>query len=846
MRQHIGCILFVLMSLASLSKGIKCWTCENARNIEDCNARGKLKQCNGAQNTCGIEIRGNGGWNLKTNVKIFKFCKQDTACRNVQNQNMQNAWNLTQCNPRFPNSVCRCCCQTDNCNVGELECLGNNEVSKDGICSPAFTHLTHGQISCSSQNRIGSICTFRCDPGYYVSGHLSSTCLKSKTWSNQAPSCQPIVCPVISRINNGFFKCDKNSLFGSICSFTCENGYDLMGARTSICQENQRNSGVGQWSTKGQFCKRMECDSLPNTPENGYMTCSDGTNIESTCEFACDYGYQRVGMLYTMCAKGKGKAYWNKETPTCKRINCEKLVAPVNGNIECSDDKYLGSKCTFSCNKGYSRIGAMAAICSDRKTEGEAVWNRETPVCKRKECSTYLRTPTNGFMKCTTKKFYGSVCEFSCGDYYDVVGDVISTCAEHKTTGLMKWTSREPKCQRKQCDYMPQTPRNGKMVCSDERYYGSVCAFSCNKEYERVGTSYSMCKSSIKKQMGKGKPQWDRSEPICKKKKCSLPPNAHDYGFMVCTEGNFIGSQCEYGCDDFYRRVGHLYTTCIEDHYGYMRWSEEKAPSCERITCSALKDPKFGEMECSDDKYVNSECKFRCTEEDYILYPKAINSITCQNDTNWSEMPPCCARSCPPYAVMDMIVILDSSSSIGRKSWKIMLKFVNEIFNLFVVQRDAMNFGVVRYNKKIDTETRINLNECPDDLEMLKELVSKMPYDGTGTWTGQAISYVHEHMLKKEYGNRDNIPDVVLVITDGRAQDDVKLPSEAMRKDGVLTFALGITPTNGKLDMGQLRDIAGAESRLFLAEDGFDTLTPEFAEEISEKVCGNPCERLQH
>ena len=50
-----------------------------------------------------------------------------------------------------------------------------------------------------------------------------------------------------------------------------------------------------------------------------------------------------------------------------------------------------------------------------------------------------------------------------------------------------------------------------------------------------------------------------------------------------------------------------------------------------------------------------------------------------------------------------------------------------------------------------------------------------------GTRTGQAIQYALDNHLSAEYGNRPGIDDFVIVITDGKSQDDVIIPSTAVR-----------------------------------------------------------------
>ena len=57
-----------------------------------------------------------------------------------------------------------------------------------------------------------------------------------------------------------------------------------------------------------------------------------------------------------------------------------------------------------------------------------------------------------------------------------------------------------------------------------------------------------------------------------------------------------------------------------------------------------------------------------------------------------------------------------------------------------------------------------------------------------GTKTGLALQYVSDELLKKDNGNRPGVPDVLLVITDGRAQDGQLLKQESMtlQEKGVL------------------------------------------------------------
>lgn len=53
-----------------------------------------------------------------------------------------------------------------------------------------------------------------------------------------------------------------------------------------------------------------------------------------------------------------------------------------------------------------------------------------------------------------------------------------------------------------------------------------------------------------------------------------------------------------------------------------------------------------------------------------------------------------------------------------------------------------------------------------------------------GTFTGQALQHAVDASLLVANGNRPGVKDIVFVITDGKAADDVKTPADELRKMG--------------------------------------------------------------
>ncbi|KAM9123901.1 collagen alpha-3(VI) chain isoform 3-T3 [Pangshura tecta] len=69
-----------------------------------------------------------------------------------------------------------------------------------------------------------------------------------------------------------------------------------------------------------------------------------------------------------------------------------------------------------------------------------------------------------------------------------------------------------------------------------------------------------------------------------------------------------------------------------------------------------------------------------------------------------------------------------------------------------------------------------------------------MPYLGGGNKTGKGLEYLIQNHLTKAAGSRasDGVPQIIIVLTDGRSQDDVTLPSSVLKSADVNMFAVGV------------------------------------------------------
>lgn len=83
-------------------------------------------------------------------------------------------------------------------------------------------------------------------------------------------------------------------------------------------------------------------------------------------------------------------------------------------------------------------------------------------------------------------------------------------------------------------------------------------------------------------------------------------------------------------------------------------------------------------------------------------------------------------------------------------------------------------------------------------------LLLKTLFSNKGTRTGQALQHINDVILKEVNGNRPGVIDIVIVITDGRAQDGALLVREAtkLRESGAL---VSLIFTNITLNKNRLK-----------------------------------------
>ncbi|XP_076810110.1 E-selectin-like [Clavelina lepadiformis] len=663
-------------------------------------------------------------------------------------------------------------------------CLGatsNDECNEKG----EIVECKSNELSCQNEVRISETkftITKRCK---------QSLACKNNQEQNNRPAWDP-------------FQCNPQHQNNSVCRCCCED--DLCNQQALPCDENPRCPPIAQVDNSNALCSNMDFE-------------------DSICSFQCKQGYNMIGSAETQCIRSPSGLVWENAFPVCKLSICGEAEpnAPSYGQVSCSDGNQAGSRCAFSCNVGYQLIGSGEITCNLNQR-----WSGAFPTCEQGSCDFIaVSTLENGKVLCGDKGLIGSVCEYECDQDYrlDGVPDVVC-----QANG--KWSNLKPSCTKVACDVTPsQQLLNGESVCSEENFYASVCTYLCYEGYYLVGSRTSTCQEDG---------FWSNPPPACEAITCPRNDVVVANGVSSCTNENFYSSSCSFTCDEGYFRVGAQATVCQENFI----WSEA-APFCQQESCSLKQaNLSLGNVACSDENYSFSECDFTCGDGSNKWELLGSNKTTCSYDPamdsyQWTHEQPCCAKRCPPYAEVDLFLVLDSSSSVGKENWNKTVFFIKDVIDNFIISTEDMLVAAIRYNKRIDESSEIKIGQFTSQKSTTDAIIN-LPYDGSGTMTGNALTYVAEKMLTAP-GNRQAVPDLVLVVTDGISKDDVVAPAKELQRIGANVLAIGVVNENGSLKEEDIAEIAQNKDNAILVKNGFDGLSDERINDILALICGSPC-----
>lgn len=157
--------------------------------------------------------------------------------------------------------------------------------------------------------------------------------------------------------------------------------------------------------------------------------------------------------------------------------------------------------------------------------------------------------------------------------------------------------------------------------------------------------------------------------------------------------------------------------------------------------------------------------------------------ISCSRPTATPSEIPC---DCCGSALVDLVFVLDSSVSVGKKDFEEGIAFVKELTNLFTISKKDTRVGLVTFGTYPTTNFKLYRYTSKEDV--LKAL-DAVPYRQGGTYIGRALYRVNKDMI---FRSDPDLEKIVIVLSDGRSFDDVAQPISILASKKVTTLSLGI------------------------------------------------------
>ncbi|KAH3829240.1 hypothetical protein DPMN_131234 [Dreissena polymorpha] len=520
--------------------------------------------------------------------------------------------NGATCAHSINNYTCTCVagytgrnCQIDIDECSPSPCLNgglcSNEINKytcnctsgyTGVnCRPAVLGDDCSVRPAVCSNILNSQCTggtCQCLAGYEKTGE--ATCSKKD-------------CKSLGLVDNGIVEYSGGTLYQAVATFTCNTGYTRNGPSSVTCQSD------AAWSGAKPTCTINYCPDL-TAPINGAVQFIPSKDYLSKAEYSCSVGYTLTGISTRTCT---ATGAWDGSSPTCVIKDCKAITAPSSGTIDQGTGTTYGSSSYFTCNTGYTLIGALSTTCTSAGN-----WDNPKPVCEIKDCGT-LSEPMNGDVDLSQGTKYGAKASFTCKTGHTLVGLPSPTCT---SAGI--WSSAAPVCQINDCG-LPLNPTNGNVTAPSGTTYQEDASYTCNPGFVINGLPQRTCQADK---------TWSNAAPTCDRISCGLLFGIQ-HGSLDISAGVLFEAVARYTCDAGYTlSSGDAVRTCQASG----AWSGT-LPVCTINNCGNLTAIANGHVLTVEGTTAGAVAQYVCNQGYQIM---GFANRTCGNDGNWIGVPPSC------------------------------------------------------------------------------------------------------------------------------------------------------------------------------------------------------------
>ena len=167
-------------------------------------------------------------------------------------------------------------------------------VCEEIVC-PNIENIDNGKLTVGGFKFRQSV-YYECEMGYSLIGSFSRTCLENGTWSGKEPSCSPRMCPEPQNIEKGRLEPVSSVEYGSVITYGCDQGFQLLGGAERVCGH------LGTWSGQLPLCVNTSQTCLvPQLISSGYVAFDGNLEVGSQAWYDCNNEFDLVGPKERTC-----------------------------------------------------------------------------------------------------------------------------------------------------------------------------------------------------------------------------------------------------------------------------------------------------------------------------------------------------------------------------------------------------------------------------------------------------------------------------------------------------------------------------------------------------------------
>ncbi|XP_068185452.1 collagen alpha-3(VI) chain isoform X2 [Antennarius striatus] len=154
--------------------------------------------------------------------------------------------------------------------------------------------------------------------------------------------------------------------------------------------------------------------------------------------------------------------------------------------------------------------------------------------------------------------------------------------------------------------------------------------------------------------------------------------------------------------------------------------------------------------------------------------------------------------------IRDIVFLVDGSNYVGNTDFPYVRDFIINVVNQLDVRPDRVQIGLLQFAERPRIE--FYLNSFGNRQDVVDRVSQLRITGGTVVNTGAAMNYALANMFKPSAGSRrrQGVQQVLVLITGGPTQDEVKSVADKLALAGVLTF----TVSSGQADNNLLKTVA--------------------------------------